>query len=161
MKRGFIFFIAVMSMLSLFAQQDGQRAGSQRRQRDISPEQMAAQQTDRLNEVLNLDSVQYQIVYIMNYSDIVAMQDSMKVRRERMQKAGDNGRAERVRPTDEEMKVRREIAEQRRAARNAQMKEILTPEQYDKYLKYLEESDKRRRENMRRNGGRRMGGARN
>ena len=122
-------------------------AFSQERQRDdrarrhqMNPEAMALAQTKNLQEVLQLDSVQYQAVFLMNYSDAMAMQDSMKARRERADRDG-----KRVPPTDEERKARAEVMKKRMEIRNEQMKQILSPKQYKKYLKFDEERMKNRR----------------
>lgn len=57
-----------------------------------------------------------------------------------------NGRdVKEQRPTEEELAARRQIMEQRRAIRDAQMKEILTPAQYEKYLQYEKEQQNLRR----------------
>ena len=142
MKKTFLFLVVAMMSLTLSAQRDGARA-----QRQFDPEQVAVMQTQRLNQAVGLDSLQFQLVYIMNYSDAVAMQDSMKVRRQRMEEARKNGqKVERQRPTEEQMKAQRAVMEERKNIRNAQMKEILTKEQYEKYLKYLEEQEKSRRQ---------------
>lgn len=101
----------------------------------MNPEAMALAQTKNLQEVLQLDSVQYQAVFLMNYSDAMAMQDSMKARRERAARDG-----KRVPPTDEERKARAEVMKKRMEIRNEQMKQILTEEQYNKYLEYQKKS---------------------
>lgn len=145
MKKCFVFALALLMGCMLYAQEDGRR-DMRRQQREFSPEQAAAQLTERLNQAVGLDSVQYQIVYLMNYSDMLAQQDSMKVRRARYEEMRKSGKQmERKRPTEEQLKAYREVAEQRKAVRDAQMKELLSPEQYEKYLKYEEESNKRRR----------------
>lgn len=142
MKRNLLFLLVAMVALTLSAQEN--RGRGQRR--EYNPEQVALAQTQQISNAVGLDSVQFQLVYIMNYSDAVAMQDSMKVRRERMEEARKSGKKmERQRPTEEQMQARREVMQQRKAARDAQMKEILSPEQYRKYLKYSEEQEKRRR----------------
>ena len=38
--------------------------------RSFSPEDMAKAETDAINAAVGLDSLQYQLVYIMKYSDI-------------------------------------------------------------------------------------------
>jgi hypothetical protein len=44
------------------------------------------------------------------------------------------------------MKAREDVMKKRREAMNEQMKQILSPKQYKKYLKYEEEKYSRRRE---------------
>lgn len=142
MKRNLLFMLVALMAVALSAQENRGR----RQHREYNPEQVAMMQTQQLSNAVGLDSVQFQLVYIMNYSDAVAMQDSMKVRRARMEEARKSGqKIERQRPTEEQMQARREVMKQRKAVRDAQMKEILNPEQYEKYLKYNEEQEKRRR----------------
>ena len=105
---------------------------------EFNPEKMAAWQTSQLQQALQLDSTQYQIIFLMNYADAVTMQDSMKARRERAEKMRADGKRP-ERPTEEQMKARAEIEKAREQIRNEQMKQILTAEQYEKYLKYIEE----------------------
>ena len=146
MKRSFIIAIAMFISLATFAQQrNGERR--ERQQRNFNPESMAMAQTNALDKAVDLDSIQYQIVYLMNYSDAVAMQDSIKARQARREEMRRNGQEmKRQRPTEEEMAARRQVIEQRQAIRNAQMKEILKPEQYEKYLQYEKEQMKRFRQ---------------
>ena len=49
------------------------------------------------------------------------------------------------RPTDEERATQMKIREAREQIRNEQMKQILTPEQFEKYLKFNEEQKARMR----------------
>lgn len=114
--------------------QERQRDGKARRQQ-MNPEAMALAQTRNLQQILQLDSVQYQAVFLMNYSDAMAMQDSMKARKARADRDG-----KRVPPTDEERKARAEVMKKRMEIRNEQMKQILTEEQYNKYLEYQKKS---------------------
>ena len=120
-------------------------------QREFNPEDMAARQTNRMHQVVNLDSTQYQAIFLMNYADALTMQDSMKARRERGEKMRANGeRPQRMQPSEEQMKARMELERQRREIRNERLKLILTPEQLDKYLKYEEEQRARMRERFQR-----------
>lgn len=149
MRKIVLLFAALMTLTMSAQEKRG------REQRNFDPEAVATMQTQRLNEAVGLDSLQFQLVYIMNYSDAVAMQDSMKARRARMQEARKDGRKmERQRPTEEQMKARREIMEQRKAVRNAQMKEILSAEQYEKYLKYIEVQEQQNKQRWQGRGGR-------
>lgn len=111
---------------------------------DLNPENMAAWQTNQLKEVLQLDSMQYQLIFLMNYADAVTLQDSMKVRRARAEKLRAEGKTPQ-RPTDEERATQMKIREAREQIRNEQMKQILTPEQFEKYLKFNEEQKARMR----------------
>ena len=149
--------ILLVSLLALFtvatyAQDNNQRRqgpprqGRQMRTR-FNPEQMAKMETDAINEAVGLDSLQYQLVYIMKYSDMMAMQEKMKERAEKMknqQKEGATPPAFDAKSREEMMKAREEVAKARREAMNAEMKQILSPKQYKKYLKYEEQKQKNR-----------------
>ena len=127
-----------------FAQHHG---APQRQQREFNPEEMAQRQTQRLNQALQLDSIQLQAVFLINYADALTMQDSMNARRARMEKMRAEGRKpERVQPSEEQMKAMMEMQKQREEVRNEQMKQILSPEQYEKYLKMQEEQRNRMRQ---------------
>lgn len=147
MKKILFCIVAVMIATVSFAQE---QRGGQRQRREFNPEEMAFSQTNRLNEVLSLDSIQFQAIFLMNYADAVTMQDSMNVRRQRQEQMRKEGKKpEFTRPSEEQMKAMMELQKQREQVRNEQMKVILTPEQYEKYLKHNEEQ----RQNMRRGRG--------
>lgn len=149
MKKILICIVAAMIATVSMAQE---RRGEQRQRREFNPEEIAVRQTNSLNEVLQLDSIQYQAIMLMNYADAITIQDSIKARRERQEKMRQEGkRPERTRPSEEQMKAMKELREQREQVRNEQMKAILTPEQYEKYVKYTQEQSKK----MRQGGGQR------
>ena len=151
MKKILFYIVAVMFATVTFAQQQ-QR---QHQPRQFNPEEMAQRQTMRLHEALQLDSIQLQAVFLINYADALTMQDSMNVRRERMEKMRAEGKKpERVQPSEEQMKAMMELQKQREQVRNEQMKQILNAEQYEKYLKMQEEQ----RNRMRQGFGARPGG---
>ena len=160
MKKILLCFVAAMFATMTFAQHHG---APQRQQREFNPEEMAQRQTMRLHEALQLDSVQLQAVFLINYADALTMQDSMNARRARMEKMRAEGkRPERVQPSEEQMKAMMELQKQREEVRNEQMKQILNAEQYEKYLKMQEEQRNRMRQGFGgRPGGRggRPGGA--
>ena len=142
MKKILFYIVAVMFATVTFAQQQRQH-----QPRQFNPEEMAQRQTMRLHEALQLDSIQLQAVFLINYADALTMQDSMNVRRERMEKMRAEGKKpERVRPSEEQMKAMAEMQNQREAVRNEQMKQILNAEQYEKYLKMQEEQRNRMRQ---------------
>lgn len=138
-----ILFCIIAAMLSTASiAQEGRPQNRERR--EFNPENFARMQTERINKAVQLDSIQYQAVFLINYADALTMQDSMKVRRERAEKMKAEGKKpERTQPGSEEFKAQMELEKQRREARDAQMKQILTPEQYEKYTKHNEESRKR------------------
>lgn len=109
----------------------------------FNPEDLAIWQTNQMHEHLQLDSIQYQAIFLMNYADAVTMLDSVTARHERAERMRAEGEHPN-RPTEEQIKARKEIQKERKQIRDEQMKLILTPEQYDKYLKYDEEHRQRR-----------------
>ena len=153
MKRVLFLFAALMLVTMSQAQE---RDGERRNRREFNPEEMAQRQTAALNEALQLDSLQLQAVFIMNYADALTMQDSIKARSERYEKMRAEGKKP-ERPSKEQIDAMREVQKQREQVRDEQMKEILTTEQYEKYLKYKEEERNRRGRGpgMRRGEGRR------
>ena len=144
MKRILFGIVATMLVSMTFAQYPG---GPQQQRREFSPEEIAQRQTMVLHEALQLDSIQLQAVFLISYADALTMQDSMNVRRERMEKMRAEGKKpERMQPSEEQMKAMMEMQKQREQVRNEQMKTILTPEQYEKYLKMQEEQRERMRQ---------------
>ncbi len=143
MKRISFFVVTAMLATMTFAQHQG----GERQRREFNPEEMALRQTELLSQALQLDSIQYQAVLLMNYADAMTMQDSINARRERAEKMRAEGKKpERQRPSEEQMNAMRELQKQREQIRNEQMQQILNPEQYDKYLKYQEEQRTKIRE---------------
>ena len=143
MKRILFSIVATMFVAMTFAQHPG---APQQQRREFNPEEMAQRQTLRLHQELNLDSIQLQAVFLISYADALTMQDSINARRERMEKMRAEGKQpERVRPTDEQMQAMMEMQKQREQVRNEQMKTILNPGQYEKYLKMQEEQRERMR----------------
>ena len=144
MKKILLCIVAAMFATISFAQHPG---APQRQQREFNPEEMAQRQTQRLNQALQLDSIQLQAVFLINYADALTMQDSMNARRARMEKMRAEGKKpERVQPSEEQMKAMMEMQKQREEVRNEQMKQILSPEQYAKYQKMQEEQRNRMRQ---------------
>ena len=146
MKKILLCFVATMFVTISFAQLPG---APQRQYREFNPEEVAQHRTMALHQALQLDSIQLQAVFLMNYADALTMQDSINARHARMGK-----KPERVRPSDEQRQAMMELQKQREEVRNEQMKQILNAEQYEKYLKYQEEQ----RERMRQMRGRRSHG---
>ena len=141
MKRFLAIAMLLCATTAIFAQ-NGRRPD--RWEREFNPETFAKMQTERLHRVVELDSIQYQAVFLINYADALTMQDSMMVWRER----AEGGKP--ARPTEEQMKAQEKIRREREEARNEQLKQILTPEQFEKYVKYREESEKRMKERRKR-----------
>lgn len=155
MKKSILLIILMFLGIASYAQSNNARRADDapRRPRTMrqafSPEDMAKAEADAINAAVGLDSLQYQLVYIMKYSDMVAMQDSMKARAERapkMRERGTNPPRLDEKQRQEWMKAREDVMKKRREAMNEQMKQILSPKQYKKYLKYEEEKYSRFRE---------------
>ena len=155
MKKSILLIALMLLGVASYAQNNNVRRAdnANRRPRTMrqafSPEKMAKAEADAINAAVGLDSLQYQLVYIMKYSDMVAMQDSMKARAERapkMRERGTNSPRLDEKQRQEWMKAREDVMKKRREAMNEQMKQILSPKQYKKYLKYEEERYSRFRE---------------
>lgn len=158
MKKILFCIFAAMFATMTFAQQQ-QHQHRQHQPRQFNPEEMAQRQTMALHQALQLDSIQLQAVFLINYADALTMQDSMNARRARMEKMRAEGKKpERVQPSEEQMKAMTEMQKQREQVRNDQMKTILSTEQYEKYLKIQQEQRERMRQGFGRPGGR-PGGA--
>lgn len=159
MKKILLCFVATMFATISFAQHPG---APQRQYREFNPEEVAQHRTMVLHRILQLDSIQLQAVFLMNYADALTMQDSINARHARMEKMRAEGKKpERVRPSDEQRQAMMELQKQREEVRNEQMKQILNAEQYEKYLKYQEEQRERMRQMRGRRGHGRPGGFEN
>ena len=144
MKRILFSIVTTIFAAMTFAQEHD---WSQHQHREFSPEEMAQRRTMELHEALQLDSIQLQAVFLINYADALTMQDSINARHERMEKMRAEGKhPEHMRPSEEQMQAMMELQKEREAVRDEQMKTILTPEQYEKYLKMQEEQRERMRQ---------------
>lgn len=155
MKKSIILIVLLLMGITVYAQDSNKRRPddvprrSRTMRKSFSPEEMAKMETDAINAAVGLDSLQYQLVYILKYSDMMAMQDSMKARAARVPKMDERGKnPSRLdeKQREEWIKTREEVMKKRRAAMNEQMKQILTAKQYKKYQKYDEEKYSHRRE---------------
>ena len=152
MKKILLCFVATMFVTISFAQHPG---APQRQYREFNPEEVAQRRTMALHQALQLDSIQLQAVFLMNYADALTMQDSINARHARMEKMRAEGKKpERVRPSDEQRQAMMELQKQREQVRDEQMRSILNPEQFEKYLKYKEERGERMRQRRSGRGGR-------
>lgn len=152
MKKILLCFVATMFATISFAQHPG---APQRQYREFNPEEVAQRRTMALHQALQLDSIQLQAVFLMNYADALTMQDSINARHARMEKMRVEGKKpERARPSDEQRQAMMELQKQREQVRDEQMRSILNPEQFEKYLKYKEERGERMRQRRSGRGGR-------
>lgn len=111
--------------------------------KETNHEEVAMRMTKEMHNVIGLDSIQFQAIYLINLSDITTSYNDSQKHRERAEKARMDGvRIDNPRITAEERMIRLYEIEERRALRNESMRQILSPEQYEKYLEF--ESDKRR-----------------
>lgn len=158
MKKILLCIVALFIAVATQAQEGGRH---RHQPREFNPEENAARRTSRLHEAVQLDSLQYQAVFIIYLADAMTMQDSINARRERAERMREEGvRPQRSRPTEEQMQAERELREARREARHEQMQQILTEEQYERYLQYEEEENRRRAESGPRHRGGNRGGHR-
>lgn len=150
MKRTILCVVVAMLATVVFAQENN------RVQRWVfNPEEVAQRRTMALHQALQLDSIQLQAVFLINYADALTMQDSINARHARMEKMRVEGKKpERVRPSDEQRQAMMELQKQREQVRDEQMRSILNPEQFEKYLKYKEERGERMRQRRSGRGGR-------
>lgn len=123
MKKIIFAAVALLFSVSLFAQ------GPQRR--EFKPEDMATRVTDGLKKALDLNEKQYKSVYKL----YLKRSEEMKARR-------DNGQQDQQ--VDRE--ARREEMKKNQEAMNAELKKILTAEQYTKYEEMLKKQQQRQRQ---------------
>lgn len=123
MKKIIFAAVALLFSVSLFAQ------GPQRR--EFKPEDMATRVTDGLKKALDLNEKQYKSVYNL----YLKRGEEMKARR-------DNGQQDQQ--VDRE--ARREEMKKSQEAMNAELKKILTAEQYTKYEEMLKKQQQRQRQ---------------
>ena len=104
---------AMLTAVAVNAQNRGKRPAN-----PPTSEEMATRMTERMTKVLDLSDEQQKAVYQMNLDQINAMQAQRKENFEKKQG---------------EMDARREEMKARREARDAKLKELLTPDQYTKW----------------------------
>uniref|UniRef100_UPI0032164B02 hypothetical protein n=1 Tax=uncultured Draconibacterium sp. TaxID=1573823 RepID=UPI0032164B02 len=120
-KIGLVIMIVVFGMTISLAQNRGG-------QRSFDPEERAKRQTEQLTELLGLDKAQAKKVHELN----LKAGKEMSEMRQGMQSGGDR-------------EAMREKMMEARKKQNAEMKKILSADQYKKYEKYLEERRSQRR----------------
>ena len=101
-------------LLSLSASAQDQQRG-QRRQ--FEPKEMATRQAQMLKDSIGINDEQYKKVYEL----FLKSANEMQAEREKMQQSGDRPQFD------------REAWQKRNEAQNAELKKIITEEQYDKY----------------------------
>ena len=136
MKKLFFTAVALMFSVSMFAQQPqrGER-------REFKPEEMATRMADGMKKELNLNDEQYKSVYNL----YLKRGEEMKARRDKGQQGQQVSR-----------EARREEMKKNQEAMNAELKKILTAEQYTKYEEMLKKQQQRQRQGGPRGG---QGGA--
>lgn len=136
MKKLLLAAVALMFSVSMFAQQPqrGER-------REFKPEEMATRMADGMKKELNLNNEQYKSVYNL----YLKRGEEMKARRDKGQQGQQVSR-----------EARREEMKKNQEAMNAELKKILTAEQYTKYEEMLKKQQQRQRQGGPRGG---QGGA--
>lgn len=136
MKKLLFTAVALMFSVSMFAQQPqrGER-------REFKPEEMATRMADGMKKELNLNNEQYKSVYNL----YLKRGEEMKARRDKGQQGQQVSR-----------EARREEMKKNQEAMNAELKKILTAEQYTKYEEMLKKQQQRQRQGGPRGG---QGGA--
>lgn len=136
MKKLLLAAVALMFSVSMFAQQPqrGER-------REFKPEEMATRMADGMKKELNLNNEQYKSVYNL----YLKRGEEMKARRDKGQQGQQVSR-----------EARREEMKKNQEAMNAELKKILTAEQYTKYEEMLKKQQQRQHQGGPRGG---QGGA--
>ena len=136
MKKMLFAAVALIFSVSMFAQapQRGER-------REFKPEEMATRMADGMKKELNLNDEQYKSVYNL----YLKRGEEMKARRDKGQQGQQVSR-----------EARREEMKKNQEAMNAELKKILTAEQYTKYEEMLKKQQQRQRQGGPRGG---QGGA--
>ena len=136
MKKLLLAAVALMFSVSMFAQQPqrGER-------REFKPEEMATRMADGMKKELNLNNEQYKSVYNL----YLQRGEEMKARRDKGQQGQQVSR-----------EARREEMKKNQEAMNAELKKILTAEQYTKYEEMLKKQQQRQHQGGPRGG---QGGA--
>ena len=124
MKKILFAAVALIFSVSMFAQapQRGER-------REFKPEEMATRMADGMKKELNLNDEQYKSVYNL----YLKRGEEMKARRDKGQQGQQVDR-----------EARREEMKKNQEAMNAELKQILTPEQYTKYEEMLKKQQQHR-----------------
>ena len=124
MKKFVLAALAMVFSVTLFAQapQRGER-------REFKPEEMATRMADGMKKELNLNDEQYKSVYNL----YLKRGEEMKARREKGQQ-----------PQQGDREARREEMKKQQEAMNAELKKVLTKEQYTKYEEMLKKQQLQR-----------------
>lgn len=124
MKKILFAAVALIFSVSMFAQ-----APQRGEHREFKPEEMATRMADGMKKELNLNDEQYKSVYNL----YLKRGEEMKARRDKGQQGQQVDR-----------EARREEMKKNQEAMNAELKKILTPEQYTKYEEMLKKQQQRR-----------------
>lgn len=125
MKKILFAAVALIFSVTLFAQ------GSQRGEhREFKPKEMATRMADGLKKELELNDEQYKSVYNL----YLKRGEEMKARRDKAQQGQQVDR-----------ETRRAEMQKQQQAMNAELKKVLTPEQYTKYEEMQKKLQQKRR----------------
>lgn len=125
MKKILFAAVALMFSVALFAQ--GPQRGERR---EFKPEEMATRMADGMKKELSLNDEQYKSVYNL----YLKRGEEMKARRDKGQQGQQVDR-----------EARREEMKKQQEAMNAELKKILTPEQYTKFEEMQKKQQQQRR----------------
>ena len=123
MKKLLLAAVALIFSVSMFAQQPQRGV-----RREFKPEEMATRMADGMKKELNLNDEQYKSVYNL----YLKRGEEMKARRDKGQQGQQVSR-----------EARREEMKKNQEAMNAELKKILTAEQYTKYEEMLKKQRQR------------------
>ncbi|MEO1011073.1 MAG: hypothetical protein AAFX53_07170 [Bacteroidota bacterium] len=133
-----ILAVCLMAMTTMMAQERGenQRRGAMR---DLSPEQIATLQTKKMTLALDLTEAQQKQVHSLHLEKAKLRKAKMEERKER--KENKEGR-----PSAEERYALQMEHLDSQIAHKAEMKEILSPEQYERWEKLAMHKAKRHKQ---------------
>lgn len=126
MKKFVLAALAMVFSVTLFAQ--GPQRGERR---EFKPEEMATRVADGMKKELDLNDEQYKSVYNL----YLKRGEEMKARREKGQQ-----------PQQVDREARREEMKKQQEAMNAELKKVLTKEQYAKYEEMQKKQQQRQRQ---------------
>lgn len=144
MKRISFLMVTLLMSVSMMMAQGPRRGGDRGDRKPMEPKEQAERMTERMTKEYNLTDAQKAKVQKVN----LEMAEKNKDNRPNMRPEGNaqnakkDDKAKREKPTEAEMKARKEEMEKRmaemqkeREAYNAEIKKILTAEQYAKFEK--------------------------
>lgn len=127
--------------LVAFAQE--KRKEHQRTMNDLTPEQMATLQTKKMTLALDLNEAQQKQIQQLNFEQAEQRKAAMEERKKKRVEEDSE------KPTSEERYARQLERLDKQIARKADMKKILSQEQYERWEKMMVHKERRSRKNHR------------